>query len=336
MALSPQQLRRELRQAGIANAAIDAAWPQWWSDDASHSLSATAELTYTVARRLGLSPSALFDGSTKFLWRDETKFKNLGTSTLHEQEVLAAFAVAVGRCALKATPAPPVASLPEPMVLRATILGTGRIVGAFELLNFCWSFGIPVLQLKVFPLQQKRMHAVTVSHNRRYAILIGYDTKYIAVLAYMLAHEIAHILLGHLENEASLLEVDDPLTARDLDDEEIAADRLALALLTGREDPQVLPSDQAYTATALATAAMNATESEQIDPGVLALCLGHSTQRWAQSYGALKIIPPGEQAIGTQINELAVDQFDWDILSSRDREYLGSVIGREYDAWRSA
>ena len=66
-----QRLRRELRDAGIANSAIDAVWPQWWNDEAEGSLTATAELTYTVARRLGLAPSSLFAGEPQFLWRDE-------------------------------------------------------------------------------------------------------------------------------------------------------------------------------------------------------------------------------------------------------------------------
>ena len=57
MTLSAGRLRREGDEAGTANAAINAVWPEWWSAEAEASLSATAELTYTVARRLGLSPA---------------------------------------------------------------------------------------------------------------------------------------------------------------------------------------------------------------------------------------------------------------------------------------
>src|SRR6266498_2563647 len=239
MVLSHQQLRHELRQAGIANAAIDAVWPQWWSADAAKSMSATVELTYTVARRLGLSPRALFDGSAQFLWRDSTKFKNLGTSTEHEQSILAAFGIAIGKCALTATKRVQFPHLPGAATLRETILAQGHVVNTPELLNFCWSLGIPVVQLRVFPLTQKRMHAVTVRVQDRYAILLGRESKYYAVVAYLLAHEIAHILLGHLEHNDSLLEIDDPLTSESPDDEEIQADHFALELLTGTDNPQV-------------------------------------------------------------------------------------------------
>ncbi len=205
----------------------------------------------------------------------------------------------------------------------------GRLVDAFELLNFCWSLGIPVLQLRIFPLRRKRMHAVAVSDKGRYAILLGYETKYPAVIAYILAHEIAHILLGHLENKSSLLDVENPLEMENKDDEETEADLLALTLLTGTDHPQISADTASYTATQLAHASTEAAEREQIDPGVLALCLGHSTQRWEQTYGALKIIPPGEQPVGETINALAANQLDWQALSYTNREYLSRVIGQE-------
>src|SRR6266567_2405462 len=122
MTLSEGQLRRELRKAGIANAAINAIWPEWWSAEAGQSLSATAELTYTVARRLGLSPRALFDGSPQFLWHDSTKFKNLGTITDKEQAILASFGTAVGRCALSATPPAVFPPISDAQTVRDAIL----------------------------------------------------------------------------------------------------------------------------------------------------------------------------------------------------------------------
>lgn len=329
--LSHASLRRELREAGIANAAINAVWPEWWSADAANSMSATAELTYTVARRLGLSPRALFEGSAQFLWRDETKFKNLGTSTERDQAILAAFGMSIGRCALGAVRPALSSSLPDAAALREVILNQGRLVNAFELLNFCWSFGIPVIQLRFFPLQQKRMHAMTVRAGDRYAILLGFDSKYYARVAYILAHEIGHILLGHLTQQNSLLEIDDPIKSDNLDDEEAAADRVALMLLTGSENVRITANIASYTASQLADAAMGAAEEKSIDPGVLALCLGHATRKWRQSFGALKIIPPGEQDVSEAINRLAAAQFDWQALSYANHEYLARAIEHNYE-----
>lgn len=328
---SSDQLRRELIQAGIANSAIDAVWPQWWSDEANSSMSATAELTYTVARRLGLSPRALLDGSTQFLWRDETKFKNLGTTTEQDRSILAAFGTAVGRCAIQATRPTNFGEAVNIRAVREAILNESLLVNTPELLNLCWSLGIPVIHLRVFPLSRKRMHAMTVRINDRYAILLGLETKYYAVAAYMLAHELSHIFLGHLENEANVLDIENPLEAIGADDEEKQADRLALTVLTGTPTPEVHSDTESYSATQLADAATTAAINERIDPGVLALCLGHNTRKWEKTYGALKIIPPGEQPVSQQINSLAASQFDWQIISYSSQEFLTRVMGLESD-----
>lgn len=330
MPLSESRLRRELRKAGIANAAINAVWPEWWSAEAGESLSATAELTYTVARRLGLSPRALFDGSPQFLWHDSTKFKNLGATTDKEQAILASFGTAAGRCTLGAT-RPGVLTIIDTKTARDLILERDEFVALPELLTFCWQMGIPVIKLQVFPLQQKRMQAMTVKVDGRYAILLGYESGYYARMAYILAHEIGHILLGHLEHSDSLLDIEDPLTAGELDAEEVAADRAAFILLTGRADPQVLSDTDSYRASQLAKAAMNAADRERIEPGVLALCLGHATGNWPETFGALKIIPPRRQPVGDQINRLAANQFDWQALSVANRDYLSQVIGYRID-----
>jgi len=327
MPLTARQLRRELREAGIANAAINAVWPEWWSSEAKDSLSATAELTYTVARRLGLSPRALFDGSPQFLWHDSTKFKNLGTATDQEQAILASFGTAVGRCALSATAPVAFPAGADAQAVRNAILGQAAFVDLTELLTFCWRTGIPVIQLRIFPLRQKRMQAMTVKVNGRYAILLGYESQYYARMAYILAHEIGHILLGHLEHSDSLLDMEDPLTANELDAEELEAEHAAFVLLTGRPDPQVLADSSSYRATQVAHAAMEAAGREQIEAGILALCLGHATGKWAETFGALKIIPPGAQSVGEQINRLAASQFDWQELSHASRDYLEQAIG---------
>lgn len=327
--ISPARLRRELRQAGIANAAIDAIWPQWWSKEAEGSVSATAELTYTVARRLGLSPKALLDGSAQFLWRDETKFKKLDARTGNEEAALASFGNAVARCALGAIDPVELPGRPDALTLRTVILSHGRLVDARELITLCWSFGIPVLYLRVSPLGRKRMHAMTVRVGGRYTILLSFESKYLARTAYIVAHEIGHVLLGHLDGSDAILEVDDPLTSGTVDGEEIEADRFALALLTGRENPEVLTLERSYTASQLAHAAMDAGRQEAVDPGVLALCLGHTTKRWAQSIGALKVIPPGEQDVASLVNDLAFHQLNWDSLSPTSQEYLSRILGRE-------
>lgn len=327
MAGVEQSLRRDLENAGLTRAAIDAIWPEWWSAEAESSLSASTELRYTVARRLGLSPRALMDGETQFVWRDEAKYKNLGATTPAEQGILTSFGVAVGK-ALLSVATPPAASLPtNPTELRAAILKSGRLVGLSELLLSCWSAGIAVAQLRVFPLSAKRMHAMTVKVGDRYAILLGTRSAYPPQASFIVAHELGHIMAGHLRDNPALLDVEDPLDMADRDAEEVEADEYALSLLTGFADLRVVADVSRYSATQVARAAIKEAASAQIDPGTLALCLAHSTGNWKQSVGALKIIYSGQPVgdVGLFVNHVARTQLNLSGIDDRSR-YLTRIL----------
>lgn len=323
-------LRKQLRRAGISPDAIVAVWPEWWSEEAEGSISAITELRYTVARRLGLSPQSMFDEEPRFIWRGEAKFKNLGAATEAEAVVLTSFSAAFGNILVAATPTSqqvdgsPTLTAAE---LREVLLANFEIVTLDALLTFVWSVGIPVVQMKLFPLRRKRMQATTVRVRERFAILVGRESKFQAQIAYVIAHEIGHLMLGHLQAVTALLEMSDPLKIESSDEEEQAADRFALELLTGHPDIQVESNVSSFTAAQLATAAIKESRQSRVDPGQLALCLGHATGRWRQAFGAQKLIPPGEQDIGAHLNGLAEIQLNWDELSLENQDYVRLVLG---------
>ena len=323
-----QRLRSQLRRAGVTKRAVDAVWPEWWSADAENSAAAVAELRFTVARRLGLSPQSLFEQAPRFVWKDEAKFKNLGTTTEDEAVILSSFAVGVGGYLISATPVgPPISTQPlSALRLREILLESFQVIALDALLAFAWSIGIPIVQMRLFPLSQKRMEATTIRVRDRVAILVGRESKFQAQVAYIVAHEIGHLLLGHLQETTALLEMEDPLRADSPDDEELAADRFALELLTGHPDIEVESDTSSFTATQLAVAAAANSVNTRIDPGVLALCLGHGTGRWRQAIGAQKVLPPGEQDVGSRINDLADNQLQWTELSIESQDYLRRVL----------
>lgn len=322
-------LRRELLNAGLTNRAINAVWPEWWSSDAEASLSATAELRYTVARRLGISPRSLFDGPPKFVWRDEAKFKNLGTTTPAEQFILTSFGIASGRTLITAAP-PALAPLPTTAAdLRNQILRSSPYVQLGDLVVACWSLGIPVVKMNIFPLERKRMQAMTVRLGSRYAILIGRDSTFPSWIAFILAHELGHVIRGDIGDSAALLEMEDPLQVAERDNEELQADAFALALLTGDEEPAIIPNTERYSASQVADAVVNASARERIDPGVLALCLAYRTGQWAESVGALKMIDGQEfpEDVGVSINKIAENELRWDSIKSERANYLHKILG---------
>jgi hypothetical protein len=329
MVLSPSELRRQLHAAGIANAAVDAAWPQWWSDDAEASLSATAELTYTVARKLGLSASALMGGDTSFIWRDEAQFKNLSADDQRTQAALTSFGVSLTRILHAAYPSDVNISPTTAEQLRDAILADRQWVDTESLLLTGWSLGIPVVQLRVFPLEHKGMHAMTARAGQRYALMLGREASYISAVAFTIAHEMGHIFLGHLEHSRSVVEVEDPLTSGHARNspEELGADAFALSVLTGTAEPEVYADSERFTATQLADSCLRNGRELRIEPGVLALCLAHSTGKWEQAFGALKIMQGAPVDVGSEINRLARRELALEEAPSDAAHYIENVLG---------
>ena len=250
----------------------------------------------------------------------------LGTSSEEEVGILTSFGIAVGQCVLMA--APPIVPLPKTALsIRDAILAQSAVVGLGELLSFCWAVGIPVIQMRLFPLPQKRMHAMTVEVADRNVILLGRESRYAAQAAYIIAHEIGHIFQDHADDIAAVLDVEDPLEVAEPDPEEQAADRFALELLTGDPAPRIEANIEQFSATQLADAAMAAALDFRVDAGVLALCLAHATGKWKEGFGSLKIIPPQELDVGTELNTLARQELDWARLSLENRDYVLSVMG---------
>ena len=324
-----ESLRSRLREAGLTSRAVDAVWPTWWSADAEGSVSATAELRYTLARRLGLPPQSLFEDQPKFVWRSDAKFKNLGELSDLEARVLASFCVGVGRHVVAALPSTGATRelplLPPARDLRGILLQDVPAIDLRSLLVLCWGLQLSVIQLRLFPLKRKGLHAVTTRSGKRFAIMIGQESRFRAQVCFWIAHELGHIALGHIGDSCALLDVEDP-TEHSGDEEEFAADSYALELLTGSPDPRVEVSSATYTASQLANAVRAAAQEHGIDPSVLALCAAHRDHRWSEAFGALKILGD-EDDVPVRVNELAVTQIDLDSLSPDNREFLRTVMG---------
>jgi len=317
-------LRRELRGAGLSQQAIDAAWPSWWSEELADDPSGRAELRFALARRLGLSSKSLLGERVRFVWNDEARFKHLSAEDETHRAALASFGMTVGASLLRATRDVTSIIGVSAADLRAAVLADRPLVDLQALVFACWAVGMPIVHLRVFPLEAKAMHAMVVSVRGRYAILLGRDASYPAQTAFTLAHEIGHAALGHLNGASALVDMKDPATAKDRDDQEQEADRYALELLTGTAEPTI-ETDGSYNAPGLAKAVREASPRCRIEPGILALCLAHQTGGWAVAMSALKFIYGHPRPVWRDINALAASQLDWELIGDDAAEWIRSV-----------
>lgn len=330
-----QHLRSRLHSFGLAEAAIDAAWPRWWTDDAEMSTSARAELRFGVARKLGLDPRSLLEDADepRFMWVHEARFKHLVAEDEKERAGITSFGRAVASALTAALGEEPAASLygRSALALRQAVLAGDRpYVDLADLLAVCWGLGVPVAHLRVFPWPQKRMAAMTIALEGRAVVLLGKDANYPAPVAFYLAHEIGHIALGHVAAGETLidLDTDDPIAVPE-DDEEQAADAFALELLTGTPRPAVELTAESARASGreLARIAMGAAAELQIEPGTLALAFGYSTQDWRTANAALRQIYAQPFPVWQAVNRVAVGQLRAEQIPPDAADFLAHVLG---------
>ena len=293
--------------------------------------SARTELRFVLSRRLGLSARHLMGEQVEFVWNDDVLFKNLTAEESRERAALASFGIAIGRTLLAGTAkGQPLAGV-EAVELRRAILVNRDCVDLLSLISVCWAFGIPVAHLRVFPLARKRMHAMVATVGDRAAILLGRDARYPAIVAFSLAHEVAHIALGHVAEAPALVDLGDPATREDDDPQEAEADHFALTLLTGSPDPLIRPSTERFTARSLAKAALDTAPRYGIEPGTLALCLGHQLNVWPTVMASLRYIYSEEGHVWRQVNEIAASQLAWDGITGENAAWLQAVLTGDLD-----
>lgn len=320
-------LRNRLRDAGLAPPFIDAAWPEWWSDEAATSASARNELRFALSRALGLDPRALIDGDrVDFVSSFGPRFKALGAKDDMERRAIASFGQAVvtllGAAAPMGRP-----GRREAHVLRDFLL-SNRTVPTFQsLIALCWRIGVPVVHLAITPLKARRMHAMAVGRGDRCAILVAVRDTVYAKAAFTVAHELGHIMLGHLEGEPAALDILDPLAEAPTAQEEREANRYALELLTGRPEPRITTSREDYSARQLARASQTTGAAERVEPATIALCDGYRTGNWARAMAACRLIQPDPANVAAETNAYARHHLDLDVLDADSRTYLRRVLG---------
>lgn len=314
-----------LRRVGISRSAIDAAWPSWWTEEADSSLSGRAELRFALARRLGLEPQPLLGERVEFVWNDEARFKHLSTQDAGQRAALASFGLAIGRLLLRATPAPPSVAV-DAETLRTAILAGSPFVELSSLVATCWALRIPVIHLRVFPLETKSMHAMVIKEDGRFAVLLGRDAGYPAPVAFTLAHEVGHIMLGHLADAPALIDLEDPALSRGEDGQENEADRFALTLLTGSPEPEVEASLGRFNAPTLAASVLEAGPRHGVEPGMLALCVAHNRNAWPVAMSAMRFIYSEPKPVWREINGIADGELRWDELGDEAAHYLRNIM----------
>lgn len=324
-------LYRRLTAVGLTRAFVrKTALPGWWDDSVATNPAGYAQGLMLLSRHLGLDLQSLQDESQPVRLRafGPCKFKKRESAT--EDDLALARAMATRAAQLAAsTVSAPYEKLPATAAeIRQRILDSGaRWVGLDELVDFCWSAGIPVLHLDHFPTSAHRPDGFAARVGGRPVIVICRREKHSAWLLFILAHELGHIVLGHVPDDGTLIDErvreSDPVSG---DCEERDANLFAIELLTGDAQKRYATAGRWPNANELAKNAHEIGQRTQVDPGHIVLNYANSMGKtfFPVARAALRHIEPHADAIRL-IRDRMAENMDWSQLPEDSCEFLMRV-----------
>lgn len=217
----------------------------------------------------------------------------------------------------------PVRPIPgDGAAIRAELLVEQAPWVSFEgLLDYCWGHGIVVIHVSNFPRGLKRMHGLAARVDGRPVIVLSWARRHPAWLLFVLAHELGHLALGHVDEGTTL--IDDEVDKESGDAEERAANDFALALLCGSSETRFSANDRWLKAEALAAAATKLGHELRIDPGHIVLNYANTMGKsfYAVANAALALLPGAADAPEAARRRLA-GGLDWERLPAESSEFV--------------
>lgn len=317
-----KRLYARLGNAGLSRKFIQSTvLPSWWDDEAAENVSGYAEALLLLSRHLGLDLASLQNDLSDIAWSPVANCKFKKTGAHSEEDVALARALALRATALAVEAmTTPLKLPPNAAEIRQNILNDAPYVSLESLTAYCWSIGIPVLHLSNFPPSAKKPDGLASMVGGRPVIVICKNQKYSAWLLFILAHELGHIVRGHIQSDGVL--VDDKIADEGSDSEEGEANDFAVELLTGR-NTRYRATGTWPNAIELANEARRISQRELVDPGHIVLNYAHAMneQFFPVANAALKILEPNANA-PMQIRKIMAAKLDWSRLPEDSSEFL--------------
>ncbi len=307
--ISPMQtLYAKLQTLGFPKTTVKNLLPEWWSDDIAKTPAGFQEASLILSKYLSIRYSSLVgDAEPSFIFPSH-KFKH--ARNIQEKDLSKAVALSslAGRLTLEAYEAN-VLNLKEISAknIRETLLARNVPWVDFNtLLDYCWEIGIPVIFIKNLP--SPKMQGLALQLHGKPVIILTSNHQH-GYLVFHLAHELGHIVLGHVTNEEWV--IDKTITEANDDNQEVAANQFALEILTGKSDAAYRSEYRLYPNT-LAASALSVGRENKIDPMHIVLNYGYTNNCMSIASAACKSLA----------KSLNIRESDSDIAKSTFMQYV--------------
>lgn len=267
-----------------------AALPDWWDDSLSSNDSNRLMAEMSIARFLGISLKQLHDSSAGELPAGLgvrlKRNKNLEISAVTGSIAAASHAARITAKLLEDRL--PFTGKRHALEVRNQLLSRPECTwpDLASLVSYCWEHGIAVVHVTALPSASKSIDGLATFIGERPVIVLTSGRDSPAWLAFYLAHELGHIMCGHVKPGDGAL-VDIKLDSANDELQEQEADQYAFQVLTG-EPKLELSGGTGMRAAAFAQAARDFGAKHRIHPGTVALIYGYSQNRIPLAQAALK------------------------------------------------
>jgi Zn-dependent peptidase ImmA (M78 family) len=322
--LSMANLLERLEEKGLqAKYVRDRALPTWWDADIEDDPTVVAEAAGYIAKRLGLDVTSVFtpDAAIEFKGKTQTKFKKRKNTDEQSLEVTQGLALRVAEIVQYATPLTYELSRLSAAEIRQRLLVDAPAVCLSNLVSFCGSIGIPVVHYADLPQGVKKVDGLVACFNGQPVIVICCAKQSYAWLAFILAHELGHILCGHVTGSVF---IDEDIAKEEQDIEEIEANEFAATLLLGNFKNHIW--QQVRYPSVLVNQAKELAILYQLDPATICLNYAWQTKDWSSGMAAVNQLEKKANAPAL-INRYLAHHLDWERLDRDTQDYLRLVLG---------
>lgn len=311
--------------------------PEWWDDEAATEEGGLLELQIVLARRLNVALESLQTATPKPELRLATRrFKTIHPEGSTQLAVAAGVGYGLAHVLAGACKVGALQERLKPADLRAQILKRHPTVTLVGLCQWLWEHGIPVVHILNWPNQLRRPDAMCVRVDTRPVVLVIRKEVAPARLAYLVAHEIGHVMSGHLKAGNNDVLVDDTLPVDEqgfaTDDDEKLADSFAMTLLGGDELLAVCKQlGKQHEEVKLAAAALKASKGTGLDAGQVILGWARLNGDWKLAGMAMRYLMT-TQAAPIVVNDVAKGHIDVTAMSSDGLDHLTRLTGIQLQA----
>jgi Zn-dependent peptidase ImmA (M78 family) len=326
-----ESLLRRLARAGFKRDFVASALlPDWWEPACAVDAALLPDLEFRLARFLGVAPSALRDPATTLrppvyaraqLRRVRNVERDRLAPALHAAIQIAAAAVRCLKPSVAASEPPPA----DGLEWRRLLAKPGATLRLGDVLADVWRRGIPVVPVDVLP--SPSFQALACVAEGRPAVVVAHKYDEPGRVAFLLAHEVGHVVSGDSAPDAPVVDEDNEIE----DDASIEqnADRYAFHLLAGAA---VAPEVEGSTWHDLARKAARIEKTTGVDAGLALFAWAKRTGRYDTAAQAVKAL---YRATGARrlLREEFDKRVDLESATETDRALLRCVYG---DAARDA